>query len=44
MRLRQQAAPSGSTPPAVPRLLLVNKPFGVLTQFTSKDGRPTLRD
>jgi 23S rRNA pseudouridine2457 synthase len=27
-----------------PRLLLINKPFGVLTQFTSKDGRPTLRD
>lgn len=27
-----------------PRLLLVNKPHGVLTQFTSKDGRSTLRD
>jgi 23S rRNA pseudouridine2457 synthase len=24
------------------RLLLVNKPFGVLTQFTAKDGRATL--
>lgn len=26
------------------RLLLFNKPFGVITQFTSADGRPTLKD
>lgn len=27
-----------------PALLLFNKPFHVLTQFTSTDGKPTLRD
>ncbi|MCX7170561.1 MAG: pseudouridine synthase [Proteobacteria bacterium] len=26
------------------RLVLFNKPFGVITQFTSADGRPTLKD
>ena len=26
------------------RLILLNKPYGVLCQFTSPDGRPTLRD
>ena len=27
-----------------PSLLLLNKPFRVLTQFTSEDGKATLRD
>ena len=27
-----------------PRLLLVNKPYGVLAQFTDRQGRPTLAD
>jgi 23S rRNA pseudouridine2457 synthase len=29
---------------ALPALLLLNKPFRVLTQFTSEDGKATLRD
>jgi len=28
----------------MPRLILLNKPYGVLCQFTSPDGRPTLAD
>jgi len=28
----------------MPRLILLNKPYGVLCQFTSSDGRPTLAD
>lgn len=31
-------------PPAKPRLLVLNKPFGVLTQFTDDQARATLKD
>ena len=44
MRTMPPAVPNRRPSPATPTLVLLNKPYGVLCQFSSPDGRPCLAD